>query len=156
MIARDRPGGLLKFLLRFPILLYDAGLGGLLGKRFLLLRHTGRKSGKPRQAVIEVMRHDDTSGAYVVAAAWGEKSDWYRNIRKEPSVQITVGRATSRRRAEVLPPETGGEEFLRYAQRHPTAFRTLTRTLMGEALPVTSETCLALGERVPVVAFRVA
>jgi deazaflavin-dependent oxidoreductase (nitroreductase family) len=154
MVERGKPKGLMKLLLRFPILLYRAGLGGLFGKRFLLLNHTGRKTGKERQAVIEVMRHDASTDAYVVAAAWGEKSDWYRNLTKNPTVRITVGRARSDRRAEVLPPSSGGEEFLRYAQRYPSAFRTLTRTLTGEALTATPETCQALGERVPVVALR--
>lgn len=153
MIERGRPKGLTKVFLRFPILLYHAGLGGLFGKRFLLLRHTGRKSGKAREAVIEVLRHDEATDRYVVAAAWGEKSDWFRNVRKEPSVQITVGRTTSRRRAEILPASSGAEEFLRYARRHPTAFRALTRTLTGEALAATPEACRALGESTPVVTF---
>lgn len=153
MVERGRPKGLMKLFLRFPILLYRAGLGELFGQRFLLLTHTGRKSGKPRQAVVEVMRHDDATDAYVAAAAWGENSDWFRNIKKGPSVQITVGRATSRRLAEVLAPAAGGEEFLRYAQRHPTAFRALTRTLTGETLAATPDACRTLGETVPVVAF---
>ena len=154
MIERGRPRGVTKLLLRFPILLYRAGLGGLFGKRFLLLTHTGRKSGKQRLTVIEVMRHDEATDAYMVAAAWGEKSDWYRNLKKNRSVLITVGRKTSGRRAEVLPPSSGGDEFLRYAERYPTAFRTLTRTLTGEALPATAESCQELGRAIPVVAFR--
>lgn len=42
-------------LFRAPILLDRLGLGGLLGHRFLLLTHTGRTSGRPRQVVLEVV-----------------------------------------------------------------------------------------------------
>ncbi len=41
------PRGLARIGFRIPIILYRLGLGGLLGTRFLLLTHTGRKSGLP-------------------------------------------------------------------------------------------------------------
>ncbi len=43
------PGKVLRLGLRLPIWLYRARLGRLLGERFLLLTHIGRKSGLPRQ-----------------------------------------------------------------------------------------------------------
>ena len=51
------PSGFSRLMFRLPIYLYKVGLGGLLGGRFLLLNHVGRKSGQPRQAVVEVVRH---------------------------------------------------------------------------------------------------
>ena len=44
--------GLKRIMFRAPIFLYRIGLGGLLGKRFLLLNHIGRKT------VMEVVNHD--------------------------------------------------------------------------------------------------
>jgi hypothetical protein len=43
-----------RFMMRAPIALYRVGLGGLLGKRFLLLEHTGRKSGLTRRTALEI------------------------------------------------------------------------------------------------------
>jgi deazaflavin-dependent oxidoreductase (nitroreductase family) len=152
-LIRNRPGALLRFFLRAPILLYRIGLGSLFGQRFLLLTHTGRRSGQPRQAVIEVMRHDTTDDTYIVAAAWGRRSDWFRNIEARPEVSITVRRSTTRRQAHVRTQREARDEFLRYAQTYPTAFRTLTRSLTGSAIAPSPEACDRLARLVPVVAF---
>ena len=90
-ILKDPPGRFLRMVLRLPLWLYRLRLGFLLGRRFLLLTHTGRKSGLARQAVLEVVRHDRATGTYVVASGWGEGSDWFRNIQKTPNVVVTVG-----------------------------------------------------------------
>lgn len=82
------PRGLARLFYRVPILFYRAGLGWLLGSRFLMLTHTGRVSGLPRRTVLEIVRTDEASGAYYVVSAWGEKSDWLRNVRQGPKVVI--------------------------------------------------------------------
>lgn len=53
-IGNKKPRGLLRLGFRLPIWLYRLNLGWILGERFLLLTHTGRKSGLVRQTVIEV------------------------------------------------------------------------------------------------------
>lgn len=78
-------------LARSPIRLFDAGHGGLLGDRVLMLQHTGRRSGLPRFVVLEVVRRLG-DGRYVIAAGTGETADWYRNVRKDPAVRVWVGR----------------------------------------------------------------
>jgi len=48
-IAKTKlPRGLVRLAFRAPIWLYRAHLGWLLGYRFVLLTHTGRKSVLPR------------------------------------------------------------------------------------------------------------
>jgi deazaflavin-dependent oxidoreductase (nitroreductase family) len=78
------PRGLVRLVFRLPIWFYRLGLGGLLGTRFLLLTHTGRRSGLPRRTVLEVIRYDRESETFVVAAGFGPGSDWYRNVRRDP------------------------------------------------------------------------
>lgn len=90
-IERKPVTGLKKFFFRAPLFLYRMGLGGLLGQRFLLLNHTGRKSGQPRQTVLEVVNHDKTNDTYFIASGFGKKSDWYLNILTHPKVEIQVG-----------------------------------------------------------------
>jgi deazaflavin-dependent oxidoreductase (nitroreductase family) len=68
------------------------GRGGILGGRFLLLEHIGRKSGRTRQTVLEVVGHDAESGRYVVASGWGTRSDWFQNVERGPRVTVQVGR----------------------------------------------------------------
>ena len=54
----EPPRGWKAKLWRAPIWFYRIGLGGLFGKRFLLLNHIGRVSGQIRQAVVEVVNFD--------------------------------------------------------------------------------------------------
>ena len=67
---RSSPGRLTRCLLRLPIWLYRLRLGWLLGGRFLLLNHTGRKTGLPRRTVLEIVHHDADNATLFVAAAW--------------------------------------------------------------------------------------
>ena len=60
------PPAWLRWVFRVPLRLYDIGWGGLLGHRFLLLRHTGRRSGRTHAVVLE--RYDSVS-RYRLAAA---------------------------------------------------------------------------------------
>jgi deazaflavin-dependent oxidoreductase (nitroreductase family) len=147
------PRGLSRIFFRLPILLFRIGLGWLLGEHFLLLTHTGRRTGLPRQAVLEVVRHDPATDTYFVASGWGEKSDWFRNIQKTPEVEIQVGRRRLRAVAERLPLEEAEGELLDYARRHPTAIRSLAR-MIGYRISGSEEEIRALARRIPIVAFR--
>ncbi len=113
------PKGVARLLYRTPIWIYRLGLGGLLGDRFLLLNHIGRKTGLPRQAVLEVVRHDKDTDTFIVAAGFGARSQWYQNILKTPQVSIQVGRRKIAVTAEPLPPEQAGQEIADFARRYP-------------------------------------
>jgi deazaflavin-dependent oxidoreductase (nitroreductase family) len=115
----DAPTGLSRLMFRFPILFYRIGLGGLFGKRFVLITHTGRKSGKPRQVLLEVIRHDPDTGTVYVIGAYGEKADWVRNVKKTSSIQAQLGWEGYDAKAEFLDEEGRIEVFLDYARRHP-------------------------------------
>jgi deazaflavin-dependent oxidoreductase (nitroreductase family) len=147
------PGKALRLGLRLPIWLYRLRLGWLLGGRFLMLTHTGRKSGLPRQTVIEVVQHDKGTGIYYVVSCWGEKSDWYQNIRKTPDVTLQVGGRGFRAKAEFIPREKAVEVLEDYARLHPVAFRELTGLFLGERLQPGSDAPRRLAEKMPMVAF---
>lgn len=152
-ITRHQPRGLLRSLVRLPIILYRARLGWLLGNRFLMLTHTGRVSGLPRQVVLEVVRHDQEADTFVVASAWGERSDWYRNLVQTPEASITVGRRRLDVIAERLSSEDAADELADYARRYPAAARSLAR-LMGYPIENVKTDFPALSRQVPLVAFR--
>ncbi len=128
-----RPTGITRLFFRAPIWLYKLNLGWLMGNRMLKITHTGRVSGEPRQVVLEVVKHDPTNDTYYIAAAWGEKSDWVKNIRANPQVKVQVGRRKFDMLAEELTPEQGEATILDYSQRHPTAMKNLA-SYMGYQL----------------------
>jgi len=138
------PSGISRLLYRSPIWLYKLHLGWLMGKRFLKITHTGRVSGQPRHVVLEVVKYEPASKTYYIAAAWGERSDWVKNIQENPSVQVQVARQTRDMVAEQLTPEQGEEVILDYAQRHPTAMKSLAR-FMGYQLDGSESDFRALG-----------
>lgn len=150
-ITSNQPKGVLRYLFRLPIWLYRANLGWLMGKRFLMLTHTGRKSGQPRQVVVEVVAYESSSGAYYVAAGWRSKADWFKNIQANSSVRVTVGTQTFDATSQVIGLSEAAATFLVYASRHPLAFRELSRMMMGVALRPNLEGCYRLAQSVPLV-----
>jgi deazaflavin-dependent oxidoreductase (nitroreductase family) len=123
------PKGCSRLLFRLPIYLYRFGLGWVLGERFVLLTHIGRKSGKPRQTVLEILRQEVDGNTIYVTAAWGERADWLQNVRAHPEVEVQVGRRSWLARAQILSQQRGAEELGRYAAKYPTAAKGLARIL---------------------------
>ena len=60
-------------LMRAPIWIYRARAGAIFGSRILMLEHTGRKSGLPRYAVLEVVDHP----ARVASESWCKSTGWF-------------------------------------------------------------------------------
>lgn len=146
------PRGLARLVWRAPIWLYRFGLGGLLGERFLLINHIGRKSGKMRQAVVEVVYQDKQTGAFMVASGFGEQADWYKNLMVHPQVSIQVGRKRMNAHAKRLPAPQAAEALLNYHQRHPTALRTLAK-ILGYQIDGSQEDIRFLAGVIPIVSF---
>lgn len=119
-------------LFRAPIWLYRLGLGGLLGRRFVLLTHRGRTSGEARQAVLEVVGRNDATGTVLVASGYGRRSQWFRNVRAQPRVLFQVGGERHRGTAAVLAPKESGEVLAHYARQYPEAAVALMRGLGHE------------------------
>lgn len=149
----EKPQGFVRLAFRIPIWLYQTHLGWLLGHRFVLLTHTGRKSGFPRQTVLEVVRYDPATGACIVASGWDTRSDWFHNVSANPKIFIQIRNQRTSANAERFSPEAGGQELLDYARRHPLAFRELVR-FMGYRLDGTEDDIRALGRMIPMFIFK--
>lgn len=137
-------------IVRAPIALYRLGLGGLLGRRFMLLEHRGRRSGKVRQVVLETL---SVSGEVIhVVSGYGKESQWLRNLRADPRVRVTCGWAQPRvARAQILPPGQAVVVLEAYRRRHPMAARALALALGLAQLAQDEPLPLELGEQLPVV-----
>ena len=151
--TRSRPSGVLRMAFRLPIHLYRLDLGWLLGHRVLLLTHRGRKSGRIRQTALEVVRHDPATGESVVVSAWGERSDWYRNIEASPAMQVRIGRERYVPEQRFLSPEEVYDEISTYERRHPLLVRTIPRWL-GFRLDGTAQARSRFADSLRMVAFR--
>jgi deazaflavin-dependent oxidoreductase (nitroreductase family) len=146
------PRGWKAWLWRAPIWFYRLGLGGLFGKRFLLLNHIGRKSGQSRQAVIEVVKIDSENNIYYSVSGFGEKAQWFQNIMYKPQVNIQVGSKKMEAQAERLSLEDGEAILQEYAREHPIALRELSKILN---LPYdgSQKSVSEMAKVLPVIAF---
>jgi deazaflavin-dependent oxidoreductase (nitroreductase family) len=144
---RSPPRGLLARFARLPILLYKLRLGWLLDSRFLLLSHRGRKTGKARFAVLEVVARDRANGTYFVAAPWEKKADWFSNVSANPEVQITVASKRMAATAEILSAEESQRILAAYGQRHRLAASALARLFAHSSFD-------SIARSMQVVAFR--
>jgi len=151
---RDPARGLLGWFLRAPQALYRLHLGWLLGNRFLMLRHVGRKSGEERRTVLEVVEHDSTTRIYYVASGWGEKSQWLRNVAANPDVVVQVRGRVWTAKAERLTTQEAQVVFGRYAQRHPKAYRKLAKLMLERELGAGSDDLVEFARSTPLVALR--
>ena len=131
MLSTTPPTGPLRWLFRLPLWLYRARLGWLLGHRFACLTHVGRRTGQVHRTVVEVVRFDPRTQEIVVAAGWGGRTDWYRNIQARPALEIRCGRLAYRPSQRFLTADETYLEVQRYVRRHPWVARYVFPRLLG-------------------------
>ena len=146
------PQGLKAIPWRLPIWLYRLGLGRLLGGKFLLLTHRGRKTGQLRQAVLEIILAEPEKNRFLVVSGFGTGSQWYKNIQIEPKVAIQVGAKKISAIAEQLGKEQAGLAIVDYAERFPGNLKTLAR-ILGYEIEHTPAGYRNFGEKIPVIEF---
>jgi deazaflavin-dependent oxidoreductase (nitroreductase family) len=121
----ERPRGFMALLFRAPVNLYRVRLGLLFGSRFLLLVHRGRKTGRVRQNVLEVM--DRNGDEYIVMSGWGPGSQWYRNIQANPALEVRVGRRRFTPSVRFLSEDEAADSLGAYATEHPVLMKVLDK-----------------------------
>jgi deazaflavin-dependent oxidoreductase (nitroreductase family) len=109
--------------MRTPRPLYRHGLGWLLGHTFLLITHKGRKSGKRRETVAMALAYDPDTREAVIFSAWGPNTQWMRNLRAHPALQIQIGRDTYLPEQHFLSEDEAVAVALEFRRRHPWRLR---------------------------------
>lgn len=135
---------------RLPIWIYRLGFGFIIGRHGLLLTHKGRKSGKDRQNVLEIIHSSPNAGKYYVVSGFGTRSDWYKNIINDPSVTIQIGNKKMAAVASQLNPEEASQLILAYTQKYPKNLKTLG-AMIGYDIEHTPEGYRAFGKEIPVI-----
>ncbi len=127
-VKAPRPGLLLRWFYRTPVALYRIGLGGLMPMQ-LMLTTVGRKSGQPRRAVVDLLKRDAATDTYYVVSAYGELSDWYRNLEANPAVQVQVRWRRFAGRATIVPQDEAEAFVLGFSRQHRLYVRTMFRLI---------------------------
>jgi deazaflavin-dependent oxidoreductase (nitroreductase family) len=156
-VVANKPGPALRVLFRVPVLLYRWRLGWLLGHRFLLLAHVGRRSGARHETVLEVVSYETTGPAAIVMSGWGRGADWYRNVLASPSSDVFIGRQHWTATWEVLDEQDAFDVFTEYERRNrwmaPIVRRVLS-SLVGWAYDGSTVSRRRLVSQLPLVRFR--
>jgi deazaflavin-dependent oxidoreductase (nitroreductase family) len=129
-LARAGAGLLrVRWFVRAPIWLYRARLGAIFGGRLLMLEHRGRRSGKVRYVVLEVIDRP-RPGAFVIVSGFGRRAQWYRNIEADPHVRVFIrSRRPAAATARPLSAEDAAAALRRYELAHPSAWESLRPVL---------------------------
>ena len=144
-------------MLKAPILLYRFRLGFLLGRRFLLLIHRGRRSGRRYETVLEVVRHDSRLDEYIVVFGFGPRASWFRNVTAGNAVEVRVGRGCFSPRYRLLEPGEAAATLADYERRNRLV-APIVRLVLGRLAGFAYDSSPAARERLvrtlPLVAFR--
>jgi len=127
-----RPNRLLKFFFKVPVWFHKMGFGGwerLIGAQWMLITTIGRKTGKRRNAMVDVMDHDKATDTYYIEAAYGAHADWYKNMQSNPIFEAQVGRRKFKARAGALSTEGAGDMLVQFYRNKPA----YTRSVMAMA-----------------------
>lgn len=128
-----RPNALLKFFFKIPLFMHKIGLGGwekTIGAEWMLISTIGRKTGKRREAMVDVMDYDQAADTYYIEAAYGSRADWLKNIKVNPVFGAQVGRRRFKAQARELNPADTGEMLVRFFRRKPAYTRSVM-TMVG-------------------------
>jgi deazaflavin-dependent oxidoreductase (nitroreductase family) len=127
---RRRPGRLALAAMRVPRPLYHRGWGWMLGHTFLLIAHQGRKTGKRRETVAMALAYDSDTREAIVFSAWGPNTEWIRNLRAHPALQIQIGREAYVPEQRFLSEDESVAVVREFQRRHPWRTR-LFATILG-------------------------
>ena len=128
MTLEKRPNALQKFFFKFPVWFAKIGFGGwekLIGAEWMLVTTRGRKSGKPRGTMLDVMDYDAASDTYYIEAAYGDRADWYKNMQANPVFEARVGRRKFSATATPLSNDGAGELMVKFFRKKPAYTRSV-------------------------------
>jgi deazaflavin-dependent oxidoreductase (nitroreductase family) len=101
----------------------------VLGHTFLLVVHAGRKTGQRRETVVMALTYEPETWEAVVCSAWGRNTDWIRNIRASPALQIQIGRESYVPEQRFLTEDESVAAANEFRRRHPWRLRLLAGIL---------------------------
>jgi deazaflavin-dependent oxidoreductase (nitroreductase family) len=139
--------------MRLPRRLYHHGWGWLLGHTFLMISHEGRKTGKRRETVAMAATYDPATQGVVVCSVWGPNTEWIRNLRARPALQIQIGRESYTPQQRFLTEGEAVAVLTEFRHRHPLRMRLLA-TILGWGDLTTDTAVKEFVRNRPFISFR--
>jgi deazaflavin-dependent oxidoreductase (nitroreductase family) len=139
------------------VFLYRCRLGFLLGHRFLLLVHRGRRTARRYETVLEVVHRDRDTGELIVVSGFGPRASWFRNVTAGNAVEIRVGRTCFVPAYRLLDPDEAAATLADYERRNRVVapvVRLVLARLGGFAYDSSPAAHDRLVRTLPLVAFR--
>ena len=149
---RQKPAGLFKWFLHAPTWLYRGRLGFLMGNRFLMVEHRGRRSDNLYRTVLEAVGRYPETSEWIVTSGTGPKADWYRNLRAGTFQAVWIGSNRSDATVRFLDAEEAGPVFGNYESAHPKTAARLMQS-MGVSYDGTDEGRVEVMHTIPMVSF---
>jgi deazaflavin-dependent oxidoreductase (nitroreductase family) len=156
-MVQGRLNPLARRLFRAPTWLYRWRCGWLLGHRFLLLIHTGRRSGLRHRTVLEVMAYRPDGPEMIVMSGFGPRADWLRNIQANPNPEVMVGSLSFSAAYRVLDIEEAIAVIASYERRNRFAapvIRLVLGRLLGSPYHGSEADHRQAATNLPLIAFR--
>jgi len=145
-------GGFIQVNRWFAVPALRAGLGPLFSTPVLgslmVLRTTGRKSGRPRDVPLGYAILD---GCVYCIAGFGAETQWFRNIQADPSVEVVLPTVTFRGVAEEV---TDPGEWARAFRLLMTNMGPIGRATSGDVRGVPDDRLREMGRGLPLVRIR--
>jgi deazaflavin-dependent oxidoreductase (nitroreductase family) len=116
--ARRVPNPLFRRAIGAPALLYRIGAGRLLGHRFLLLTHRGRRSGRVHRTILEVVGWDAARREAVVMSGFGPRAGWYLNVVAGGAEEVRIAAARFRPAVRQLESDEAVQAVADYERRN--------------------------------------
>jgi deazaflavin-dependent oxidoreductase (nitroreductase family) len=130
-----------------PLLAYRLGLAPVVGRAFMVLTTTGRRSGAPRHTMV-IFR--ELEGRKYIAAAYGDRSHWYRNMLADPRVTVQTARGTEAMAARPITDEGTRRRVITALRDVPFLPRLLAAS---QGLAGGADELAAAGDRLLLVTF---
>lgn len=151
------PGPISKRILRAPVALYEVGAGKLLGRRFLLLTHRGRRSGCIYRTTLEVFFWDSAKREAIVMSGFGPRANWYLNSLDGGALEVQIAGLRLHPEVRSLEPEEAVHVIADYERRNrfiAPIVRVVLSRLAGFDYDSSEEASRRLVSALPLVAFR--
>ena len=98
--------------------LYEIGGGRLLGHRFLLLTHRGRRSGRIYRTTLEVLSWEPVKGEAIVMSGFGPRANWYLNTLRGGALEVQIAGQRLHPEVRTLEPEEAVRVLAAYERRN--------------------------------------
>lgn len=151
-----RPSPIFGRALRLPVHLYDLGAARLLGHRFLLLTHRGRRSDRLYRTMLEVVGWDAERREAVAMSGFGPDANWRLNVLAGGAVEVQIAELRFEPRVRSPEREEAVGVLADYERRNRMAgpiVRAILSRLAGFRYDGSVESRYRLVEALPLLAF---